>query len=333
MSLPPILKDRLRLPAVASPMFIVSNPDLVIAQCKAGIVGSFPALNARPAELLESWLQRITSELAEHDRQHPESPAAPFAVNQIVHRSNDRLEHDLALCVKYKVPIIITSLGARPELNEAVHSYGGIVLHDIINNNFAHKAIDKGADGLIAVAAGAGGHAGTQSPIALVQEIRQWFDGPLLLSGSIATGRAILAAQAIGADLAYIGSAFIATREANADPAYKQMIVDSKADDIIYTNLFTGVHGNYLKPSIRNAGLDPDNLPSSDPSKMSFGSDRDKPKAWKTIWGCGQGIGAVHDVPGAAELIDRLAAEYDQAWQQMAELREQWRPQRVRRAA
>ncbi|MBN9426097.1 MAG: nitronate monooxygenase, partial [Burkholderiales bacterium] len=300
---------------------------------KAGIVGSFPALNARPAELLESWLQRITSELAEHDRQHPESPAAPFAVNQIVHRSNDRLEHDLALCVKYKVPIIITSLGARPELNEAVHSYGGIVLHDIINNNFAHKAIDKGADGLIAVAAGAGGHAGTQSPIALVQEIRQWFDGPLLLSGSIATGRAILAAQAIGADLAYIGSAFIATREANADPAYKQMIVDSKADDIIYTNLFTGVHGNYLKPSIRNAGLDPDNLPSSDPSKMSFGSDRDKPKAWKTIWGCGQGIGAVHDVPGAAELIDRLAAEYDQAWQQMAELREQWRPQRVRRAA
>ncbi|MGD9941840.1 MAG: NAD(P)H-dependent flavin oxidoreductase [Burkholderiaceae bacterium] len=333
MSLPAILKNRLRLPAVASPMFIVSNPDLVIAQCKAGIVGSFPALNARPAELLETWLQRITSELAEYDRQHPDRPSAPFAVNQIVHRSNDRLEHDLGLCVKYKVPIVITSLGARTEVNEAVHSYGGIVLHDIINNTFARKAIEKGADGLIAVAAGAGGHAGMQSPIALIQEIRQWFDGPLLLSGAIATGRAILSAQAMGADLAYIGSAFIATREANADPAYKQMIVDSNAEDIVYTNLFTGVLGNYLKPSVRAAGLDPDNLPVSDASKMSFASDREKPKAWKTIWGCGQGIGAVRGVPGAAELIDRLAVEYEQASREMAALHEQWSAQRTQRPA
>ncbi|MBP7658886.1 MAG: nitronate monooxygenase [Burkholderiaceae bacterium] len=313
MSLPPILRDRLRLPVVASPLFIISNPDLVIAQCKAGIVGSFPSLNARPKEVFEEWLIRITTELAEYDRQHPEAPSAPFAVNQIVHKSNDRLDHDLQLCVKYKVPIIITSLGARPELNETVHSYGGIVLHDIINNKFAHKAIEKGADGLIAVAAGAGGHAGTQSPFALVQEIREWFDGPLLLSGSIANGRAILGAQAMGADLAYIGSAFIATKEANAVEDYKQMIVDSGAEDILYTNLFTGVHGNYLKPSVINAGMDPDNLPVSDPSKMNFGSDREKPKAWKTIWGCGQGIGAVKAIESAGDFVARLKREYDQA--------------------
>jgi len=333
MSLPPILRDRLRLPVVASPLFIISNPDLVIAQCKAGIVGSFPSLNARPKEVFEEWLIRITTELAEYDRQHPEAPSAPFAVNQIVHKSNDRLDHDLQLCVKYKVPIIITSLGARPELNETVHSYGGIVLHDIINNKFAHKAIEKGADGLIAVAAGAGGHAGTQSPFALVQEIREWFDGPLLLSGSIANGRAILGAQAMGADLAYIGSAFIATKEANAVEDYKQMIVESGAEDILYTNLFTGVHGNYLKPSIINAGMDPENLPVSDPSKMNFGSDREKPKAWKTIWGCGQGIGAVHDVPGAAELIERLGREYEAAWESMNALRGAWLPAARQRAA
>jgi nitronate monooxygenase len=318
MSLPPILRDRLRLPAVASPLFIISNPDLVIAQCKAGVVGSFPALNARPKELLEEWLIRITTELAEYDRQHPEAPSAPFAVNQIVHKSNDRLDHDLELCAKYKVPIIITSLGARPELNEAVHAWGGIVLHDIINNRFAHKAIEKGADGLIAVAAGAGGHAGTQSPFALIQEIREWFDGPLLLSGSIANGHAILGAQAMGADLAYIGSAFIATTEANALEGYKQMIVESAADDILYTNLFTGVHGNYLKPSVIKAGLDPDNLPVSDPSKMNFGSDREKPKAWKEIWGCGQGIGAVKSVGSAGDLVARLKREYDAAKAELA---------------
>ena len=315
MSLPPILRERLRLPAVASPLFIISNPDLVIAQCKAGVVGSFPALNARPAEMLEQWLQRIIAELAAHDRAHPDEPAAPFAVNQIVHKSNDRLEHDLELCVKYKVPIVITSLGARTDVNDAVHSYGGIVLHDIINDRFARKAIEKGADGLIAVAAGAGGHAGMQSPIALIKEIREWFDGPLLLSGAIATGRGVLAAQAMGADLAYIGSAFIATREANAAEAYKQMIVDSGAQDIIYTNLFTGVHGNYLKPSVVGAGLDPENLPQSDASKMNFGSNREKPKAWKEIWGCGQGIGAVKSVVGAGELVARLRGEYQQARQ------------------
>ena len=313
MSLPPILRDRLRLPVVASPLFIISGPDLVIAQCKAGVVGSFPSLNARPKELFEEWLIRIKAELADYDRLHPEAPSAPFAVNQIVHKSNDRLDHDLQLCVKHKVPIIITSLGARPELNAAVHSYGGIVLHDIINNKFAHKAIEKGADGLIAVAAGAGGHAGTQSPFALVQEIREWFDGPLLLSGSIANGHAILGAQAMGADLAYVGSAFIATREANAVEDYKQMIVDSGAEDILYTNLFTGVHGNYLKPSVINAGMDPNNLPVSDPSKMNFGSDREKPKAWKTIWGCGQGIGAVKAIESAGDLVARLKREYDQA--------------------
>lgn len=312
MSLPDILKDRLSLPVVGSPLFIISNPDLVIAQCKAGVVGSFPALNARPAPVLEEWLQRITSELAEYNAQHPDKPAAPFAVNQIVHKSNDRLEHDLELCVKYKVPIVITSLGAREDVNEAVHSYGGIVLHDIINNRFARKAIEKGADGLIAVAAGAGGHAGTQSPFPLIHEIREWFDGPLLLSGAIGNGNAILAAQAAGADLAYIGSAFIATREANADAAYKDMIVDSGAEDIVYSNLFTGVHGNYLRQSIVNSGLDPDDLPESDPSKMNFGSDRGA-KAWRDIWGAGQGIGAVKSVESAEDLVNRLKAEYNDA--------------------
>ena len=308
MSLPQSLRDRLRLPAVGAPLFIISNPDLVLAQCKAGIVGSFPALNARPQELLDEWLARIVEELAAHDRAHPDRPAAPFAVNQIVHKSNDRLDHDLQLCIKYKAPIVITSLGARTEVNQAVHAYGGIVLHDVINDTFARKAIDKGADGLIAVAAGAGGHAGRQSPFALVQEIRRWFDGLLLLSGAIATGRSILAAQAMGADLAYIGSAFIATDEANATPAYKQALVAGRADDIVYTNLFTGVHGNYLKASIIAAGLDPDNLPASDPTKMNFGSGRTK--AWRDIWGSGQGIAAVERVTSAAETVDRLAREY-----------------------
>tara|TARA_R110000772_G_scaffold141114_8_gene250583 strand:+ start:6185 stop:7150 length:966 start_codon:yes stop_codon:yes gene_type:complete len=311
MALPAILKEKLRLPAVAAPMFIVSNPDLVIAQCKAGIVGSFPALNARPAEQLDVWLEKITRELAAWDAEHPETPAAPFAVNQIVHGSNDRLQHDLEMCVKYKVPIVITSLGAKEMVNEAVHSYGGIVLHDIINNRFARKAIEKGADGLIAVAAGAGGHAGPLSPIALIQEIREWFDGPLLLSGSIATGDAILAAQAMGADLGYIGSAFIATQEANAEQAYKQAVVDHGAADIVYSNLFTGVHGNYLRPSIEAAGLDPDNLPESDPSAMNFGSGGNSDaKAWKDIWGCGQGIGAVKEILPAGELVARLQREY-----------------------
>ncbi|OOW00902.1 NAD(P)H-dependent flavin oxidoreductase [Pseudomonas sp. MF4836] len=313
MSLPEVLSRRLRLPLVAAPLFIISTPELVIAQCKAGIVGSFPALNARPAAQLEQWIERITRELAEHDRLHPERPSAPFAVNQIVHRSNERLEQDMAVCVRHKVPIIITSLGARPEINQAVHSYGGIVLHDVINNKFAHKAIDKGADGLIAVAAGAGGHAGTLSPFALVQEIRQWFDGPLLLSGSIASGSSILAAQAMGADLAYIGSAFIATREANAVDGYKQMVSQASADDIVYTNLITGVHGNYLKPSLQAAGLDPENLPSSDPSQMNFGSDRQRPRAWKEIWGCGQGIGVLDHVPTAEALVARFAREYREA--------------------
>lgn len=307
MSLPALLQN-LSLPAVCSPLFIISNPDLVIAQCKAGVVGSFPALNARPAHVLGEWLDRITTELAEHDAKHPDRPAAPFAVNQIVHKSNDRLEHDLELCVRYKVPIVITSLGARVEVNEAVHSYGGIVLHDVINNTFARKAIEKGADGLIAVAAGAGGHAGTLSPFALLHEIREWFDGPLLLSGAIASGDGVLAAQAAGADLAYIGSAFIATHEANAHDAYKQMIVDSTADDIVYSNLFTGVHGNYLRGSIVRAGLDPAALPESDPSKMNFGSA--SAKAWKDIWGAGQGVGAVKRVVPAAELVRRFIEEY-----------------------
>ena len=311
MALPAVLQDKLRLPAVAAPMFIVSNPDLVIAQCKAGIVGSFPALNARPAEQLDVWLEKITRELAAWDAEHPDTPAAPFAVNQIVHGSNDRLQHDLEMCVKYKVPIVITSLGAKEMVNEAVHSYGGIVLHDVINNRFAHKAIEKGADGLIAVASGAGGHAGPLSPIALIQEIREWFDGPLLLSGSIATGDAILAAQAMGADLGYIGSAFIATKEANAEHAYKQAIVDHGAGDIVYSNLFTGIHGNYLRPSIEAAGLDPDNLPESDPSAMNFGSGGNSDaKAWKDIWGCGQGIGAVKEILSAGDLVARLQREY-----------------------
>ncbi|CAG2157515.1 NAD(P)H-dependent flavin oxidoreductase [Cupriavidus numazuensis] len=308
MSLPAQLKNRLSLPAVCSPLFIISNPDLVIAQCKAGVVGSFPALNARPAPKLEEWLDRITTELAEHDAKHPDRPSAPFAVNQIVHKSNDRLEHDLEMCVRYKVPIVITSLGARTEVNDAVHSYGGIVLHDVINNTFARKAIEKGADGLVAVAAGAGGHAGTLSPFALLHEIREWFDGPLLLSGAIASGDAILAAQAAGADLAYIGSAFIATQEANAQDAYKQMIVDSSANDIVYSNLFTGVHGNYLRGSIERAGLDPQALPESDPSKMNFGSA--SAKAWKDIWGAGQGVGAIKRVVPAAELVRRFTEEY-----------------------
>jgi nitronate monooxygenase len=310
MALPPVF-DTLRLPVVGAPLFIISNPDLVIAQCKAGIVGSFPSLNARPLEVLEEWLQRITTELAEYDAAHPDAPSAPFAVNQIVHGSNDRLQSDLELCVKYKVPIVITSLGAKEFVNEAIHSYGGIVLHDIINNRFAKKAIEKGADGLIAVAAGAGGHAGVQSPFALVQEIREWFDGPLLLSGSIARGDAVLGAQAMGADLAYIGSAFIAAEEANAERAYKDAIVDNAAGDIVYTNLFTGVHGNYLRPSIEAAGLDPDDLPESNPSAMNFGSDGNQDaKAWKDIWGCGQGIGAVKSVDKVADVVARLTEEY-----------------------
>jgi len=311
MSLPPVF-DRLRLPAVGAPLFIVSNPDLVIAQCKAGIVGSFPALNARPQSLVDEWLHRITEELAAWDRDHPDKPAAPFAVNQIVHRSNDRLEQDMATCAKWKVPIVITSLGAIPEVNDGVHSWGGITLHDIIHDRFARKAVDKGADGLIAVAAGAGGHAGTLSPFALVQEIREWFDGPLLLSGSISTGRSILAAQAMGADLAYIGSPFVATREANAAEAYKQGIVDGRASDIVYSNLFTGIHGNYLRASIAAAGMDPDNLPHGDVKTMNFESASGA-KAWRDIWGSGQGIGAVKDVTPAGEFIARLAAEYEEA--------------------
>ncbi|MBY2937546.1 NAD(P)H-dependent flavin oxidoreductase [Rhizobium leguminosarum] len=310
MALPPILKDRLRLPVIGSPLFIISHPALTLAQCKAGIVGAFPALNARPESQLDEWLAEITEELARHDAAHPERPAAPFAVNQIVHMSNKRLEHDLTLCVKYKVPIVISSLGAVPEVNAAVHSYGGIVLHDIINNRHAHSAIRKGADGLIAVAAGAGGHAGTLSPFALVQEIREWFDGPLLLAGAIATGGAILAAEAMGADMAYIGSPFIATEEARAADAYKQAIVEGAASDIVYSNYFTGVHGNYLKPSIVAAGMDPDNLPLADVSKMNFEQAVGGAKAWKDIWGSGQGIGAIKAVEPVAKLVDRLEAEY-----------------------
>lgn len=319
MALPPILRDRLRLPVIASPLFIISNPDLVIAQCKAGIVGSFPSLNARPISQLDEWLARITEELAAYDKAHPEAPSAPFAVNQIVHKTNNRLEEDIELCVKYKVPVVITSLGAREDLNQAIHSYGGITLHDVITDRFARKAIEKGADGLIPVAAGAGGHAGTLSPFALIQEIRQWFDGPVALSGSIACGRSILAAQAMGADLAYIGSAFIATEEANAVEGYKRAIVEGQADGIVYSNLFTGVHGNYLRSSIVAAGLDPDNLPQSDPSKMSFGSGgNQEAKAWRDIWGSGQGIGAIKEVLPAAELIARFAEEYEQAKAELA---------------
>ncbi len=303
--------DALPLPIIGAPLFIISTPKLVIAQCIAGVVGSMPALNARPASQLDEWLAEITETLAAYNLAHPDRPAAPFAINQIVHKSNDRLDHDMQMSVKYKVPITITSLGAREDINAAAHSYGGVVLHDIINNKFAHKAIDKGADGLIAVAAGAGGHAGVKSPFALVQEIRQWFDGPLALSGSIATGGAVLAAQAMGADFGYIGSAFIATDEARAADGYKQAIVDSNSDDIVYSNLFTGVHGNYLAPSIRAAGLDPDNLPESDPTKMNFSGDAKK--AWKDIWGCGQGIGAVDKVRSTADFVAQLRREYHEA--------------------
>ena len=316
MALPPVLQKP-TLPVIGSPLFIISNPQLVIAQCQAGIIGAMPALNARPAEQLDDWLAEITETLAAWDKAHPESPAAPFAINQIVHKSNDRLEHDMQVCAKYKVPIVITSLGAREDVNQAVHSWGGVVLHDVINNKFAHKAVEKGADGLIAVAAGAGGHAGVKSPFALIQEIRQWFDGPLALSGAIASGNAILAAQAMGADFAYIGSAFIATHEARASDAYKQAIVDGSSDDVVYSNLFTGVHGNYLAPSIRAAGLDPENLPESDPSKMNFGGGA-AAKAWKDIWGCGQGIGAVDAVTSTAELVARLRREYQAARERLA---------------
>jgi nitronate monooxygenase len=313
MSLPPIFHN-LRLPIIGSPLFIVSGPDLVIAQCKAGIVGSFPALNARPQSLLDEWLHRITEELAAHNRDHPERPAAPFAVNQIVHKSNDRLEQDVETCAKWQVPIVITSLGAREDLNQAVHAWGGITLHDVINDRFARKAIEKGADGLIPVAAGAGGHAGTQSPFALMSEIREWFDGPVALSGAIATGRSVLAAQACGADLAYIGSAFIATAEANADQAYKDGIVAGRASDIVYSNLFTGVHGNYLRQSIEASGLDPDNLPQGDYKTMNFGGGTNEAKkAWRDIWGSGQGIGAVTAVETVAERVDRLEREYREA--------------------
>ena len=308
--LPPPL-DNLPLPIIGSTLFIISNPKMVIAQCIAGVVGSMPALNARPAEQLEEWLIEITEALAAHNKANPDKPAAPFAINQIVHKSNDRLAHDMAMCVKYKVPIIITSLGAREDINAAAHSYGGVVLHDIINNKHARKAIEKGADGLVAVAAGAGGHAGVKSPFALIQEIRQWFDGPIALSGAISTGGAVLAAQAMGADFGYIGSAFIATTEARASDAYKQAIVDSNSDDIVYSNLFTGVHGNYLAPSIRAAGMDPDNLPVSDPSAMNFGGD--KSKAWKDIWGCGQGIGAIDKVQSTADYVAQLRREYQAA--------------------
>jgi len=313
--LPPVLAN-LTFPVIASPLFIISNPKMLIEQCKAGVVGSLPALNARPAAQLEEWLIEITETLAAYNQAHTDQPAAPFAINQIVHKSNDRLEHDMAMCVKYKVPIIITSLGAREDINQAAHSYGGIVLHDVINNKFAHKAIEKGADGLIAVAAGAGGHAGVKSPFALIQEIREWFDGPLALSGSIATGGAVLAAQAMGADFAYIGSAFIATHEARASEDYKQAIVDATSDDIVYSNLFTGVHGNYLAPSIKAAGLDPDHLPESDPSTMNFGGDAKK--AWKDIWGCGQGIGAVHAVVSVSERVATLKLEYAAAQARLA---------------
>jgi nitronate monooxygenase len=307
----PAAFQHLRLPVIASPMFIVSSPELVIAQCKAGIVGSFPALNARPASQLDEWLHQITEELADAPG------AAPFAVNQIVHRTNNRLDKDLAICAKWKVPLIITSLGAREDLNQAAHGWGGITLHDIIDDAFARKAVEKGADGLIAVAAGAGGHAGALSPFALVQEIREWFSGPLVLSGAIAHGASILAAQAMGADFAYIGSPWIATLEANAPVAYKDQIVAGRAADIVYTNLFTGVHGNYLKPSIRAAGLDPDNLAVSDPSAMNFGSDRPA-KAWKDIWGSGQGIGAVLAVESVSDRVERLAREYEAAKAELA---------------
>ena len=319
MAIPNMLRRGLRLPVIASPLFIISGPELVIAQCKAGVIGSFPALNARPGPVLEEWLIQITEALAEHDARHPDRPAAPFAVNQIVHKSNNRLEHDLAMCVKYKVPLVITSLGARVDVNAAVHSYGGLVMHDVIDQTFARKAVDKGADGLILVAAGAGGHAGEQSPFALVEETRAWFDGPVALSGAIATGRAVLAAEALGADFAYVGSAFIATEEAQAVAGYKQAIVEGQAADIVLSNLFTGVHGNYLRPSITAAGLDPDNLPSSDPTAMDFGSGGNTDaKAWRDIWGCGQGIGAIDTVLSAGELVAKFSEEYEQAKAELA---------------
>lgn len=317
MSLPKVLQG-LRLPIIGAPLFIISHPQLVIAQCQAGIVGSMPALNARPAAQLDEWLAEITEALAAWDRDHPEAPAAPFAINQIVHKSNDRLDHDMALCAKYRVPIVITSLGARSDVNDAAHAWGGIVLHDVINNTFARKAVEKGADGLIAVAAGAGGHAGVKSPFALVSEIRAWFDGPLALSGALATGGGVLAAQAMGADLAYLGSAFIATDEARASAAYKQAIVEGSSDDIVYSSLFTGVHGNYLKSSIRAAGLDPDHLPEGDASQMNFTGGEGAKKAWKDIWGCGQGIGAIKEVVPVAALVDRLEREYAAARQRLA---------------
>ena len=314
MALPPVLSERLRLPVIASPLFIISGPELVIAQCKAGIVGAFPALNARPASQLDEWLHQITEELAAWDRAHPDQPAAPFAVNHIVHKTSDRLDHDVAATTKWKVPVIITSLGAREDLNREVRAYGGVTLHDVVDDRFARKAVEKGALGLIPVAAGAGGHAGTLSPFALIQELRQWFDGPIALSGAIASGASILGAQAMGADLAYVGSAFIATQEANAQDGYKQMIVESRAADITYSNLFTGVHGNYLTPSIVRAGLDPANLPQSDASKMNFGSGGNtEAKAWRDIWGAGQGVGAVKGVPTVAELVGRLFQEYEAA--------------------
>jgi nitronate monooxygenase len=318
MSRLPGALNNLPLPIIGSPLFIISNPKLVIAQCKAGVVGAMPALNARPASQLDEWLAEITEALAAHNKANPGKPAAPFAINQIVHKSNDRLEHDMELCVKYKVPIYITSLGAREDINAAAHSYGGVVLHDIINNKFARKAIEKGADGLVAVAAGAGGHAGVKSPFALIQEIRQWFDGPLALSGAISTGGAVLAAQAMGADFAYIGSAFIATDEARAADDYKQAIVDGNSDDIVYSSLFTGVHGNYLAPSIRAAGMDPENLPEGDVKTMNFGGgEGSKSKAWKDIWGCGQGIGSVSKVQPAADFIGQLRREYHDARQRL----------------
>ena len=324
MALKGALKKRLSVPVIGSPLFIISGPELVLAQCKAGIIGSFPSLNARPISQLDEWLAQITEELAAWDRAHPDRPSAPFAVNQIVHKTNDRLEQDLELCVKYKAPVVITSLGARQEVNDAIHSYGGVVMHDVINNWFARKAVEKGADGIIAVAAGAGGHAGVLSPFALIEEIREWFDGPLALSGAIATGRAVLAAQAAGADFGYIGSAFIATKEARAVEGYKRMITECGGSDIVYTNLITGVHGNYLRPSIVAAGLDPDNLPVSDPSKMNFGSGGNtKAKAWKDIWGCGQGIGQVKGVVSAAELVARLVREYDEALARLTAVRKE----------
>ncbi|MDM7850177.1 NAD(P)H-dependent flavin oxidoreductase [Pseudochrobactrum kiredjianiae] len=313
MALPDILKNHLRLPAIGAPLFIIANPALVMAQCKSGIIGAFPALNARTPAQLDEWLAEITEGLQQHNQQHPEQPAAPFAVNQIVHRSNLRLQQDLELCIKYKVPVVISSLGAVPEVNAAIHSYGGIVLHDVINNRHANSAIRKGADGLIAVAAGAGGHAGTLSPFALMAEIREWFDGPVALSGAISSGSAILAAQAMGADLAYIGSPFIATKEANAVDAYKEMIVQSSAKDIVYSNYFTGIHGNYLRPSIEASGMDPDHLPEADPSKMDFQKATTGAKAWKDIWGCGQGIGAVKEILPAGQLVERWAEQYKAA--------------------